>query len=159
MSLSKIEVNADWDAEAKVWVATSDDVPGLVSEAETLEDLQKKLTTLIRELLEASGVLAGNDRREIPIKLVAHLSVTGGLRTDPPSTAPSFRERELEWRSTHAYTLRQFENEWVVLEGEEIIAHGSDAAQVIREAKSGGIKTPYIFFVEQESDDFVRIGL
>jgi len=159
MSLSKIEVNADWDAEAKVWVATSDDVPGLVSEAETLEDLQKKLTTLIRELLEASGVLADNDLREIPINLVAHLSVVGDLRTDSPSIPPSFRERELEWRSTHAETLRRFENEWVVLEGEEIIAHGSDAAQVIREAKSRGIKTPYIFFVEQESDNFVRIGL
>jgi len=159
MSLSKIEVNADWDAEAKVWVATSDDVPGLVSEAESLEDLQKKLTTLIRELLEAGGVLADNNLRDIPINLVAHLSVVGDLRTDPPSTAPRFRERELEWRSTHVETLRQFENEWVVLEGEEIIAHGSDAAQVIREAKSRGIKTPYIFFVEQESDDFVRIGL
>jgi len=64
----------------------------------------------------------------------------------------------LEWRRTHAETLQQFENEWVVLEGEEIIAHGSDAAQVIREAKSRGIKTPYIFFVEQESANFVRIG-
>jgi len=158
MSLPKIEVNADWDAEAKVWVATSDDVPGLVSEAETLEDLQKKLTPLIRELLEAGGVLADNNSRDIPVNLVAHLSVKGVVRTDSPSTA-SFRERELEWRRTHAETLRQFENEWVVLEGVDIIAHGADAAQVIREATSRGINTPYIFFVEPESDDSVRIGL
>ena len=27
-------VRAEWDEEAKVWVATSDDVPGLVTEAE-----------------------------------------------------------------------------------------------------------------------------
>ena len=73
--------------------------------------------------------------------------------------SPRLRERELEWRRTHAETLRQFENEWVVLEGEEIIAHGSDAAKAIGEAKIKGIKTPYIFFVEQESNDFVRIGL
>jgi hypothetical protein len=28
---------ADWDAEAGVWTATSDDVPGLAIEAETLD--------------------------------------------------------------------------------------------------------------------------
>ena len=30
-------VVAEWDGEAKVWVATSDDIPGLVTEAETKE--------------------------------------------------------------------------------------------------------------------------
>jgi hypothetical protein len=65
----------------------------------------------------------------------------------------------MEWRRTHAETLRQFENQWVVLEGERIIAHDSNAAQAIRQAKSRGIRTPYIFFVEPESDESVRIGL
>lgn len=32
-------VRAEWDEEAKVWVATSDDVPGLVAEADTAETL------------------------------------------------------------------------------------------------------------------------
>ena len=32
-------VRAEWDEEAKVWVATSDDVPGLETEAETMEIL------------------------------------------------------------------------------------------------------------------------
>ena len=36
-------VRAEWDGEAKVWVATSDDVPGLATEAETMEELSKKL--------------------------------------------------------------------------------------------------------------------
>jgi hypothetical protein len=81
----------------------------------------------------------------------------------PPSVGnsvpSSFRNRELEWRRTHAIALRQYENQWVVLEGEEIVAHSSDAAQAIRQAKSRGIRTPYIFFVEPESDHSVRIGL
>lgn len=34
-------VRAEWDEEARVWVATSDDVPGLVTEADTVEDLEK----------------------------------------------------------------------------------------------------------------------
>ena len=49
-------VRAEWDQEAKVWVATSDDVPGLATEAETLEALSTKLESLIPELLEANGV-------------------------------------------------------------------------------------------------------
>jgi len=81
MSLSKLEVNADWDAEAKVWVATSDDVPGLVSEAETLEDLQKTLIIMVSELLEANGILVDPDIREIPLNLIAHREKLISLRS------------------------------------------------------------------------------
>ena len=80
-------------------------------------------------------------------------------QTEAYGQSSGFRERELEWRRTHAETLKQYENEWVVLEGETIIAHGSNAAQVIREARSQGIRTPYIFFVEPEIANVVRIGL
>jgi len=48
-------IQADWDPSAAVWVATSDDVPGLVAEADTLENLETKLQKLVPELLEANG--------------------------------------------------------------------------------------------------------
>ena len=49
-------VRAEWDHEALVWVATSDDVPGLATESETLENLIQKLKIVIPELLEANGM-------------------------------------------------------------------------------------------------------
>jgi len=49
-------VRAQWDGEAKVWVAESDDVPGLITEAENPEKLAEKLMVLIPELLEANGL-------------------------------------------------------------------------------------------------------
>jgi predicted RNase H-like HicB family nuclease len=49
-------VLATWDPEAEVWVATSDDVPGLVTEAATVETLTDKLRFMIPELLEANSV-------------------------------------------------------------------------------------------------------
>ncbi len=49
-------VRASWDNEAAVWVATSDDVPGLVAEAETLEGLLDDIRVLIPELLELNTV-------------------------------------------------------------------------------------------------------
>lgn len=53
--VTKVLVSATWDDEAKVWVAESDDVPGLVTEADTLDALLEKLRTLIPELLEENG--------------------------------------------------------------------------------------------------------
>jgi hypothetical protein len=49
------EILAQWDAEAGVWVAESEDVPGLVAEADSPNGLVYKLRTLIPELLELNG--------------------------------------------------------------------------------------------------------
>lgn len=46
------EVRAHWDAEAKVWWAESDDVPGLVAEAPTHDALVEELRQLVPELLQ-----------------------------------------------------------------------------------------------------------
>lgn len=61
-------VRAEWDDQARVWVATSDDVPGLATEAETLESLSVKLEVLIPELLELNGCPDGT---EVPFELLA----------------------------------------------------------------------------------------
>ena len=51
------EIRAQWDGEAGVWVAESDDVPGLVAEADSPKVLVQKLRTLIPELLELNGAI------------------------------------------------------------------------------------------------------
>ncbi|MCH8056080.1 MAG: hypothetical protein IH857_08035 [Deltaproteobacteria bacterium] len=73
--------------------------------------------------------------------------------------AAGFRNRELEWRRTHADVLRAYANEWVALEGEEIVAHGGDPIQVVTEARAKGIQTPYVFYVEPTTEDVAMIGL
>lgn len=61
-------VRAEWDDHARVWVATSDDVPGLATEADTLEALSSKLEGLIPELLDLNGL---PDGAEVPFELLA----------------------------------------------------------------------------------------
>lgn len=63
-------VHAIWDEEAQVWVATSEDVPGLVTEADTCEKLHNKLKVLIPELLIANGVIHEGNSPEIPFDLL-----------------------------------------------------------------------------------------
>jgi predicted RNase H-like HicB family nuclease len=55
MTTKPFFIRAEWDDESQVWVATSDDVPGLATEGETLEKLIRKLKIMIPELLEANG--------------------------------------------------------------------------------------------------------
>jgi len=61
-------IRAEWDDKAQVWVATSDDVPGLATEADTLEALSAKLESLVPELLDANGLPDGD---EVPFELLA----------------------------------------------------------------------------------------
>jgi predicted RNase H-like HicB family nuclease len=51
-----IVIHADWDPEAAVWVATTNDLKGLVAEAESVEALRAKLPGMILDLLEEYGV-------------------------------------------------------------------------------------------------------
>lgn len=62
-------IRAEWDADACVWVASSDDVPGLATEAATLEELDSKLGVMVPELLQANGCLP--DDKIIQIELLA----------------------------------------------------------------------------------------
>lgn len=56
MKNNEYEIHAFWDKEALVWVAESKDVKGLVTEADSFEELREKLQRLIPELLEANGI-------------------------------------------------------------------------------------------------------
>ena len=66
-----INVKAIWDKEASVWVATSDEVPGLVTESENVEALISKLKIMIPELLEANGLINKAEQTEIPFHLLS----------------------------------------------------------------------------------------
>jgi len=69
-------VTAAWDDEAKVWIATSDDVPGLVTEARTLDALVERVHAVAPELLDDNAHLIDGGRdavEEIDIHVVSNL--------------------------------------------------------------------------------------
>ena len=70
-----VKVRAEWDDEARVWVAESTNLPGLVTEAETVEALVDKLRTMIPELLSYSPELAAGFRPEIQMTLIRRDSI------------------------------------------------------------------------------------
>jgi predicted RNase H-like HicB family nuclease len=72
MSIQPYTVEAFWDAEASVWVATSETILGLVTEAETIEELTQKLRSIIPDLLELNHLADFNAVKTIEIELITH---------------------------------------------------------------------------------------
>lgn len=64
------EIKAEWDGEAEVWVASSDDVPGLATGTDTFEELIARLRIVVPELLEENGLLDPTSE-EIPFVVLA----------------------------------------------------------------------------------------
>ncbi len=59
MATTVRHIKATFDSEAGVWWAHSDDVPGLVSEAATLDALIDRVSLVAGELLSMRGELTG----------------------------------------------------------------------------------------------------
>ena len=65
----KLTVQAVWDADAQVWVAESENVPGLATEADTIEALTAKLHNMIPELLILNNSIPQNYSGSINFEL------------------------------------------------------------------------------------------
>jgi len=53
-------VRLDWDSEAAVWVATSEDIPGLVLESGSIDALIERVRYAVPELLALNHQEPGN---------------------------------------------------------------------------------------------------
>ncbi len=51
-------VNLSWDNETNVWIATSDDIPGLVLESNSFDTLLKRVESAVPELLALNNSAA-----------------------------------------------------------------------------------------------------
>ena len=72
MESAVYQVSAFWDADAAVWVATSEDVLGLATEADTIEALSQKLRDMIPDLLLSNHVISADYAGAIAIQLTSH---------------------------------------------------------------------------------------
>lgn len=59
--MSKVKVLTLWDAEAKVFSARSDDVPGFNVEAETMPEFIREVEDILPEMMRENGMEVGAD--------------------------------------------------------------------------------------------------
>ena len=67
-------VHCAWDSDAAVWYVSDSDVPGLATEAASLEALRQKLPGMIQDLLEDDQ----SDHIEVDLIAYAHDRVRVG---------------------------------------------------------------------------------
>lgn len=72
--------------------------------------------------------------------------------------APPPRAREMAWRRAHEPELGNLVGQWVIVEGDELIAHGPDPGALVAAARVRGIRVPYVFFVEPFGEDTAKLG-
>jgi len=57
---NEYKINFTWDDEAYVWIATSDDVYGLILEHSSLDTLVERVRRAVPELLTLEGTTSDN---------------------------------------------------------------------------------------------------
>jgi|SRR5579864_2950218 len=94
-----LTIRARWDREASVWIATSEDVPGLVVEADTWPRMIEEVQLVLPDLLALSGYPPEH----------LHLTVIAEERVDLAPVARRLRKRliglmgKLRWDSSFDY--------------------------------------------------------
>jgi hypothetical protein len=73
--MRNISIDARWDGETSVWIATSNDVPGLVVEADTWPAMIEEVRLVLPDLLELSG--QRRDKLSLTFRAEEHLEVAG----------------------------------------------------------------------------------
>lgn len=53
--MEELLIKVTWDNDARVWIAESDDVPGLVLESGSFDALIERVRVTVPELLELNG--------------------------------------------------------------------------------------------------------
>jgi hypothetical protein len=94
--------------------------------------------------------------RIAPVLARARIEIPASIRQfyagEKVRSSQGRRSQELAWRKAHTDYLRQaFLGQWVVLEGDRIVASGPDPVEVVKRARTLGIRSPYIFRVEGQA--------
>lgn len=100
----------------------------------------------LEQILEEAKKLPPDEQRRLRVALNA-LGSNG-------DTQPAYRtnEQERAWIDTHR---DEYLDQWVALDGDQLVAHGADAKKVYDEAREQGITAPYLERVSPEHEAFM----
>lgn len=68
---------------------------------------------------------------------------------EPPARPDTAREREMAWLAAHQ---KECAAQYVVLDGDKLIAHGKDGKAVYDAARNSGVKSPLVTRVESAGE-------
>jgi predicted DNA-binding antitoxin AbrB/MazE fold protein len=84
-----------------------------------------------------------------PLSLDENQRVRVTITDLPPVDTIRHRYPEQEWLGAHG---REYAGQWVALDGDVLLSHGSDARAVRDEARQKGVHRPLLVHVPEEPD-------
>lgn len=75
---------------------------------------------------------------------VSHDSLYGPTKT---------KDKEMKWLENNKEQLAQLVNNWIVIEGDELIVSSQDFSETLKVSKARGIKVPFIVYVPERARD------
>ena len=110
----------------------------------------------LRETLRRSRATWSSPGAEIARLRAIHLAQTEAAETAtevlPTPESSGFRQIEMSWLFSEPEQLREYCGQWVVVEGEQIIAVGNNQAEADALARERGVAVPFVVYVPTESE-------
>jgi hypothetical protein len=100
----------------------------------------------LEQILEEAKKLPPEEQR----RLRAALNALGSNG----DTQPAYKTNELEraWINAHR---EEYLGQWVALDGDHLVAHGTDAKEVYDQAREQGLTAPYLERVSPKQEAFM----
>lgn len=95
-----------------------------------------------------------DEARKLPVDQQRRLRDALEALTTNSDESPSYRthEEERAWVEAHR---EEFLDQWVALDGDNLIAHGTDARTVYDDARAKGTTSPYLVHIVPKVDAYV----
>ena len=74
-----------------------------------------------------------------------------------PTVAATFRKTELDWMQANLEQFEPYRGQWVVVEGEGIIAAEPEYADARASAVKQGVDCPFIFRIPEDDTPFMGV--
>ena len=104
----------------------------------------------LEQIIDEARALSPSEKRALRQALDRELAAPAPTQ----SSQASYRtfEREHAWVDAHR---DEYLGQWVALDGDRLIAHGTDAKKVYDEARDQGITAPYLVHVTPKVEAYV----
>jgi predicted exporter len=108
-------------------------------------------TDLLNQIKQQSVLLSLPEKQDLADFLARQVqNDLSELKQSANGSKPNkIRILEREWLNENRAA---FAGQWVALDGDELLSHGTDGRQVYVEAKAKGVKVPFVVHLEAEDE-------
>jgi Family of unknown function (DUF5678) len=113
-----------------------------------------KVMNTLEHIIEAAKTLPPEDRRRLQEWLIEQERLDANEQPHEGTLRQEIEKyhQAKKWIAEHR---TEYLGQWVALDGDHLISHGSNAVQVHNEAKAAGQKAPFVVRIIEEPEFYV----